>query len=332
MYFFTKLSALMSALVLFVTGIFSTGIQPATKPENPEVYDDTIMFFSDFQSSISDLNGPERTGNFSDVLSGVKDENPGLVVGGGDYQSMFFGTFGTAFGISLVKKAVNEKWNYGMQYLFVQGNHDTPKSVYLNDTGLYEFDKYVVYTINEDDYPWNEQIDVGIAKKKVEKTAAALDKALSALAEANDTRPVFVVSHLPLHYSTRSSGNDNRYASYIFDAINNNADNLNIVYLYGHNHSSTYDDYIGGAVNYLAKGETMKIGGSDEEKTLGFTYTNCGYSGYSNNSDNETSTSALTVTFATVSGSDISIRKYSKDGKILEKDIASKSAALDIAA
>lgn len=321
MYFFTKLSSLMSAVVIFITGILTNGIEPAVKPENPELYDDTIMFFSDFQSSLFDPNGPERNENFTATLSGVTDEKPGLVVGGGDYQSLFFGKFGTAFGVTQAKDIISSKWDYNLQYLFVQGNHDTPKSVYLNDSGLYEFDKYYVYTINEDDYPWNEQLDVGISKKKVIAAADALDKTLTEISDSGDTRPVFVVSHLPLHYSSRSSGKHNRYANYIFDALNENSDKLNIVYLYGHNHSSPYDDYIGGAVNYIAKGETMKLGGSGEEKTIGFTYTNCGYVGYSRNSDDDVSTSALTVTFAKVDGSDITIRKYSKDGVYLEKEI-----------
>lgn len=314
---FSKVTSLISALFVFIGSMFSVGIVKADTPKTPEQYDDTIMFVSDFQNNFSDWDS-ERTDNFAAILEAAMDETPGLVVGGGDYQSSFAGTFGSAFGVSQMKDVISNAWDYDMQYLLIQGNHDTPKSVCINETGMYEFDKYIVYAINEDDFPWNEQLDVGIAEKTVQETATALSNALAALVEAGDSRPVFVVSHLPLHYSERSSGEDNRYAEYLFDAISNNADDLNIVYLYGHNHSGTYDDYIGGAVNYISKGETMLLGGTSEEKTLNFVYTNCGYIGYSNNTNDEISTNTLTATFVTVSDNGLNIRKYSKDGIVMQ--------------
>ncbi len=321
MAFFTKLTSFFAAFNLFIGVILSGGLPIASTPKNPDVHDDTIMFVSDFQNSISDLSGADRTEKFDAILNAAKSETPGLVVGGGDYQSMFAGSVGSAFGINQLRNTVAGMWDYNMQYLFSQGNHDAPKSACINDTGLYEFDKYFVYIINEDDFPWNEQLDIGIKEKTVKNTADLLSASLSELASSGENRPVFVVSHLPLHFSSRSGGNDNRYAKLIFEAISSSADKLNIVYLYGHNHSDTYDDYIGGAVNYIAKGCKIKIAGYDVEKILNFTYTNCGYIGYSNNSATDTSSDALSATFITVTENGLNIRKYSKDGVIMQNTV-----------
>ena len=320
---FSKITSLLTAIIMFIGSIFSVGLPVAKNPQNPVVHDDTIMLVSDFQSSISDLNGPDRVENFSAILAASSEKTPGLVVGGGDYQSTFAGPCGSAFGIYQMRKAIDSTWNYGLQYLLAQGNHDETKSLCINKTGLYEFDKYIVYIINEDDFPWNEQYVIGKKENTVKLTAEKLGTALTQLVADGEERPVLVVSHLPLHYSVRSEGKDNRYAPYIFDAISASADKLNIVYLYGHNHSKTYDDYIGGAVNYLAKGDTIQIGGSNEAKTLGFTYTNCGYIGYSNNSASDNSSPTLTVTFITVSVNGLRVEKYSKDGLLMQRDVPS---------
>ncbi|MEI3218533.1 MAG: hypothetical protein V8S08_01495 [Lachnoclostridium sp.] len=47
----------------------------------------------------------------------------------------------------------------------------------------------------------------------------------------------------------------NIYSNILFPVINEAAAKLDIIYLFGHNHSDIYGNYIGGSVNYLGVGE-----------------------------------------------------------------------------
>ena len=67
------------------------------------------------------------------------------------------------------------------------------------------------------------------------------------------------------------------------------AGSLDIVYLYGHNHSKGWDCYMGGSSVFKAPGDTILIPKFNEykidtdtysEETLNFTYLNAGYTGY----------------------------------------------------
>jgi hypothetical protein len=311
------------SLIMFTVCVITGGIPQTVVPKEPAQYSDTVLFMSDFQSKAFKT---DREVSLNALLDAVKIENPGLVVCGGDYQSSLLTDFYSSFGISELKKIVGKHWNYDMQYLFVQGNHDPASTKGLNKTGLYEFNNYIVYTINEDDYPWKQGSNSS-KEATVKATADKLNSVLATLAKSGDKRPVFIVSHLPLHYTSRYNSADNKYAEYIFDAINNNSSSLNIVYLYGHNHSGKYDDYIGGAINYIGKGSTMRIGGTGNEKTLGFTYTNCGYMGYTANSKTDTSVSTSSATVITVSNSDLLIKKYTSDGLYAQYSVPFNSKA-----
>jgi len=86
---------------------------------------------------------------------------------------------------------------------------------------------------------------------------------------------------------------------------------LNIIFLYGHNHSSGYDNYIGGGSVYLKKGDTMLVPDYDNylspaEVTLNFTYMTAGYIGYYG---------------TTVNGADgaltMSVFRIQKDGSVI---------------
>ena len=138
---------------------------------------------------------------------------------------------------------------------------------------------------------------------------------------AGDTRPVIVLTHVPLHHTRRDSGGDNLYSSYIFDVLNQAAKTLDIIFLFGHNHSSSYDDYIGGSVNLLAPGDEIRLPDRANKststyltQTLAFTYANCGYVGYSGNGVSDTSTNALTVGCIRLTENSIRFVRYSENG------------------
>lgn len=210
----------------------------------------------------------------------------------------------------------------------IQGNHDVRSSGFTK-TGFYDMGAYCLYVINEDDFPWNQFLRLS---NGVEKTANDVDTALNRMIEKGDNRPVFIVTHVPLHHTDRTLCGDNLYASYLFNVINKAAEKLDIVFLFGHNHSDNYDDYIGGAVNFMAPGEMIRVPLPDEmgedcytEETLNFTYTNCGYLGYSGNSDENGSTSMLTAAVIQIEENKLHFVRYSEEGFQWAKDVERKA-------
>jgi predicted phosphodiesterase len=204
--------------------------------------------------------------------------------------------------------------------LFVKGNHDIEGAEGLAESGAYEYEYYSTYVINESDFMWNQGTIEG-AEEQVKKTAAALKDYLDSRAAARDARPVFVVSHLPLHYSMRTYLNlDNLYARYIFDVLNEAGEKgLNIIFIYGHNHTNGWDSYLGGSCVYLAKGDSIYIGspadnGAFTEETLSFTYLNAGYTGIVEGSQNGDKT--LSCTVYEVYSDRVVINRIARDGTI----------------
>lgn len=221
--------------------------------------------------------------------------------------------------------------------MFVQGNHDA-LSESITTSGLHEFDDYLVYVLNtQNDFPWKQGKEAG-SLQKVKDSSKAMKKTFDKLIEDGETRPVIIAGHLPLHYTARTSSlhttGDNLYSSLIFDVVNNAGKDLNIIYLYGHNHSKGWDAYMGGSSVYKPVGETLLIPDFKEtdintdkfsaRKTT-FTYMNAGYSGYYMNcSDKEllngtadqydTTDKALTGTLIEIYKDKLVVNRYSGDG------------------
>lgn len=221
--------------------------------------------------------------------------------------------------------------------IFVQGNHDALTDS-ISESGLHEFDNYLIYVLNtENDFPWK-QGKVSGCLNKVTRAAGEMRECFARLIEEGETRPVFIAGHVPLHYTARTSSmhttGDNLYSSLIFDVVNEAADSLDIVYLFGHNHSKGWDCYLGGGSVYLGVGEQMLIPEFTETditsdrytaKTLNFTYMNAGYSGYYMNcSDDEVTAGmvddyraadmALTGTICEIYQDRLVLSRYSGDG------------------
>ena len=348
---------------------------PPEEPENPPVEpeDDalaTLLLCSDFQTgtevepykSVDDV--PE---SLTSVINNVSTQiyNAGytqidnaLCVG--DY-SAFIGRYNydadPTYGIQALKNAIQGHWPDIQDFLFVQGNHDS--SQYAYDEGANEYKDYIVYCINTDykasengAYPWMQ--GAVNAEAKVKLLAEKLQSYLCGLIENGETRPVFIMAHIPMHFSGRTSslyGNgDNVYASYLFDVINSAAESLNIVYVYGHNHSNGWDSYIGGSSVFKQAGDTILIPDASQkngsvtdkytEETLNFCYMNAGYIGYNHDSTSDT---ALTATVcqiledklvftrfdengAHLLGSTGSYNKKYDDSKLIEEDAVSSEA------
>lgn len=212
--------------------------------------------------------------------------------------------------------------------IYVQGNHDPATTEGLDPFGANDTEHYGVFVIHEDNYQWkqgsgtksgNENTD---AAELAAATAAELESYLSTKADEKYEKPIFICSHIPLHYSYRtfiSASLDNIYAKLIFDVLNEYGKKLNIIFLFGHNHSDTHDDYLGGSAVYLPAGDTILIDdGRDtrsfSEHTLTFTYLNAGYLGYY---DGKCSGSGISSTVFAIYPDRVEVARYSyalKDG------------------
>ena len=200
------------------------------------------------------------------------------------------------------------------QLVFVQGNHDDDA---LFKENVIEEEAYSIFLLHENRMPFCAETD-----EVINQTAAALKDYLDSKVETQDPRVVFIASHLPLHYSMRTFyDSDVQYASVLFEVINDAAQKgLNIVYLYGHNHSNGYDDYLGGAAVYLGKGDLLHVASYGQpkeepvEKELFFTYMNAGYlCGYG--TSNASVDQSATVSVFVIEEGKLSVVRYDEQGR-----------------
>lgn len=228
-------------------------------------------------------------------------------------------------GATTVLEALNENWNLTADdVIFATGNHDSG-GFDLNDaTGGYDREYYSVYNINYAGFPCNG------SKTVVQATADALKTWLDAKAETGYAKPIFVMTHLPLHHNGRY---DNYNASYIVDVLNEaGSHGLNIIFLFGHNHSGGYDRYLGGSCIYYAPGDTMLVSKVDssvsefEETTLNFTYMNAGYVGYVGTGESGATLSACTFE---IYEDRVEITRCNKSGKTNLKNAGKHSSSYD---
>ncbi|MBQ8605586.1 MAG: hypothetical protein IJ408_02515 [Clostridia bacterium] len=271
----------------------------------------TIIACSDFQNPSGNAAGKAEVNN---ILSAMKADGLTSAEGFfccGDYDYEYTDTKG---GTDALKEATADIV-YG-ESVFVQGNHDSA----IGTNGLStsgdrdpQSGNYGVFVINEDDYMWNNSDEA-----RIKQTSQNLIEYLNVKLEEGFKKPIFVISHLPLHYSMRTKNDgDGMHANYIFDVLNTaGSKGLNIIFLYGHDHSNGWDDYLGGSSVYLEKGDSILIAQNSrtvfEEKTLNFTYVNPGYTGYYDNNNGADDT--LTMTRWLISGSSVTVKRYSKDG------------------
>ena len=231
-----------------------------------------------------------ETGNGADESAGTKtgaEETADMKVGAEETADMRAGA------------ETSSDTDAADRILFVQGNHDR-MTEQITPSGLLDCGDYLIYVLNtEEDFPWK-QGKVPGCLAKVRRSSAAMKECFDELISKGETRPVFIAGHVPLHFTARTSSKhttgDNLYSSLLFDVVNEAAKELDIIYLFGHNHSKGWDCYIGGSSVYKAKGDTILIPGFSEEKpntdlyseeTLWFTYLNAGYVGYYMNCDPE---------------------------------------------
>ena len=303
-----KLLALLLALIMILsllpTSVLATGSDPTV-----------VIAGSDFQARGGHTAGAQTVTYILTQMQKADYTKADGFLFCGDYDVNYNDSAG---GKAALQNAVQSVYGTGMNEVYVQGNHDDDTLVgsTLSKSGAHDADAYGVYVINEKDYMWYNNDEATI-----KNTADNLKSYLDGKRNAEYTKPIFVVSHLPLHYSmrTREGGGDGMYANYIFDVLNEAGNaGLNIIFMFGHNHSHGWDDYLGGAAIFLTKGDKINIAQSSttefKEETLAFTYLNAGYVGYYGDSYTSDVDKTLTMTTFAITDNDVTISRYSANG------------------
>ena len=278
-------------------------------------YVDAALFFSDLHVDKTEYN----SNNYSPIdtvfgaiaaysgldFSTVNSVGDAYAVNGSTSSSTEKddGTFfnSTTAGLTAaIEDALDDKTGFDMNYVW--SDHDR-KSDIPNESGLvYSGDNYYVYAISMADMSTDDRYktkqfssDAEVAQTIAEFTDLVnntLDK----------TKPLFIVSHQPL----LDRRNDNGRAAQWYPAINAAGEEMDIVFLFGHNHN--YDqssDY------YWAKGETMGVEGISKPDPLTFTHV-C--AGYMNPTTSNSGTRKGTAVVAEIDEDAIYLTTYNSNG------------------
>lgn len=328
-------------------GIFASAANTGASGETSGVEADayaTVITASDFQDGRSGNLYEETFGTMLEKAKADGILEPDGFILGGDYESSYAEDHDTPTAYRRVESVITNAFPYYNKnnIVNIQGNHDMNDPSVIDQTGPHEYEDYIVYVINNSDYPAG--TGGTAAKNKTQQTSDNLAAYFNMLKAEGETRPIFIATHIPLHHNSRnpkannkdangtvvSTGwNETLYSRILFDTINENAKTFDIIFLFGHNHSGAYDDYLGGSVNYLGKGEKIRIPDynvtpgetSYTEETLNFTYMNYGYVGYSNNEVNKT----LTMNTFEICPDRIVATRYSTNGQYGDAEIIDRN-------
>ena len=269
--------------------------------------------------------------------------DPDYVIFGGDHtvaeDSIFASNMGRASILSVVTDRFPEIDGENGRYIQIQGNHDPDEFDGYVPSGATEGENVIIYSINHQDFScW---MGSESSLEKVTETATALEDYLKEKIKEGERRPIIIATHVHLHYDPMRPTGITQYAYVLFDVINEAAEKLDIIYLFGHNHSSG-DPEVGGGVVYRGVGETINVcdpscydeeghgyqdkAGYGRTSELNFTYMNHGYVGYIIDSklkdvpafSGVKIDTTQTVSEIAVYDDVISINKYSLDGRVEE--------------
>lgn len=310
----------LSLLLLFC----AISVAPSVSAEQIIAAEDDVILLagSDFQVSGNDTS---RIKSILNVLSihGLTKADGAFFVG--DYTAQARETETSAEGIEVLKNLYRPI--VGDNMIFTQGNHDPVDTEGLAKEGNNDpaSGKYGVFVIHENqrmDYNWDDSYD------KTKEAADALDAYLDEKAANGWTKPIFVLNHIGLHWSNRTGDQGTgMHAELLVNVLNEAGDKgLNVIYLYGHNHSGGYDDALGGGAVYFKKGDQIEVPDSAEffvnahqakkkhkTYTINFTYMNAGFIGYYSTTQTETD-AAVTMSVFLIRGDEVIITRY--DGEI----------------
>ncbi len=314
--FFKSMVSMICALAVVVPCASNLLPEVAQADSNKEII---VLAGSDFQHPSGPSAGKQVMDNIISVMQedGITQADGFLFCGDYDYD-----TYGNASqvteGVNAVKASAKKVVTNEENIVLVQGNHDTAigtSGMSMSGDNDPKSGEYGVFAIHEDDY-----MQFNRDKGRIQETAQLLVDYLNLKLAESYEKPIFIVSHLPLHYTGRTTHDgDGKYAHYIFDALNDAAEKgLDIFFLYGHNHSNGWEDYLGGAAVFMTKGDEVLIPQGSQAKadcakeTLNFTILNAGYTGYYGGTSGIDST--LTMTAFKITDDEVTVIRYSQTG------------------
>ena len=157
----------------------------------------TVIAGSDFQNKSGDEAGAATVTSILTQIQKDYTSVDGFLFAGDYDQDTHNSNTEVTKGITALMQAVQDKYsniNYDNTIL-VQGNHDNAHNN-IDATGGHDFNGYGTFVLNEDDYP-----DGNSSASGVQSLADNLTEYLNGRLKTAPNEPVFVVSHLPLHYS-----------------------------------------------------------------------------------------------------------------------------------
>lgn len=348
-----RILAFAIALIMLISLLATLLPAAASAAEDSATY---VISGSDFQHPNGGSYNADIVKSILSAMEADGIENP--------YGFLFAGDYGySESNAAHLQDLIGEVLPGLQQKLYIQGNHDdllltvTNEEEPLAQTGNNDPEAgkgpYGVFVINEQDYPTEYFVNgffesmpktLEDVESRTQNTARLLEEYLNEKIKGNFTKPIFIVSHLPLHVTQRTyqgmngapTGNYAKadspetcglFAKEIVDVLNAAGEKgLNIIFLYGHDHGWGFDSVVGGDCVYLEKGETLRYanGGTPEDPnvesaTLNFTYMNSGYTGYYQYDTLEKSEAAndgaLTMTAFKITEDTVEVIRYDENGK-----------------
>ena len=277
---------------------------------------DAAIFFSDLHSSKSD----SKTSQTKNIMSSVA--NSGLhfstVTSVGDvFSSNSTNNFGSLDTItSNIRTGLGDS---DVNVFYTWSDHDRNTAI-ADYTGLLygagadsvygngDDDNYYIYAISMSDTSTNDRYNTGVFASSSE-LAQTLEKFTSDVAALDHSKPMFIASHQPLLDRRDDNGNAYKWAQ----VINAAAEEMDIIFLFGHNHKyDKAEDY------YYAKGSSMPVcsssSGSSVNVTLNFTHMCTGYMEPTSTGSYSSTTRKGTVVVAKILEDAIQVVTYDQNG------------------
>lgn len=273
----TAQSNMESSLANYPVQLYKVTAVSDPGPEDPDesVLRHELLFMSDTHS---DMTG--SIANFTNVrailsLLKAEDINPEVISFGGDYLEDDKAYLVNWEDVHSTLTGVLSTIYPDAKYVFTTGNHDKETNGGISDAEfkrIFGFDRVGVSCVS-DEY---EIFHIGAQGNKsgvdkeifYESDIQALDTYLAS--KVGSGKVIFIQTHWPLHRAYNWSWRDIANAGSLIDTLNSYGDDLDIVFLWGHNH---YTD---------ANRHTIKHPGDDllyadgASKTIKFTYANVG--------------------------------------------------------
>ncbi len=247
---------------------------------------------------------------FTQFLTCVANDDviPDVVAQGGDFNNhKMSGPLGKDVNSDVIDPIVEAVFPYAVK-IYTQGNNDHSDLIgegNFVETGVaYEGEDYIIYGINEYDFPLsNISSNGGNAATKNDTAAATISDLRTFLTEQKGAgKVIFILSHVPLHQSR----DDNPYGYNMAVMLNTVIDNdLDVVFLWGHNHTTDTSQ------TYRDRGSTVSFynGSSGQNLETEFIYAAAGYINGSS-----TNTSVIdSGTVATVTDTEIILTRYQRN-------------------